>query len=158
MPHCAPGILWCADCPATRGGVCRFAKGKPMPWKTITIRVKSPSEMRNCYIGDWLEEVPGHRTIDIADTGDDRFNLLIALHEAVEQELCAENGVQESDVSAFDAAFEESGRDGEPGDDPAAPYFREHQAATRVEEMGCLSLGVTWAEYDAGCERAYIAA
>jgi hypothetical protein len=38
---------------------------------------------------------------------------------------------------------------GSPGDDPAAPYYAAHQAATKVEKVLCKVLGLDWKMYDA---------
>ena len=42
--------------------------------------------------------------------------------------------------------------DDEPGDDPTAPYHREHCFATAVERMLIAALGVSWADYDQAVE------
>ena len=36
----------------------------------------------------------------------------------------------------------------EPGDDPKAPYFKEHQFATMIEKALCRELKVDWRKYD----------
>jgi len=45
----------------------------------------------------------------------------------------------------FDIQFE---GDGEPGDDPKAPYHRKHQWASRLERMFAAELGVDWGKYE----------
>ncbi len=35
-----------------------------------------------------------------------------------------------------------------PGDDPKAPYFKEHLFTTIVERMVAAEIGVEWADYD----------
>ena len=36
----------------------------------------------------------------------------------------------------------------EPGDDPHAPYFMQHQTATKCERLIAKALGVNWGEYE----------
>ena len=62
---------------------------------------------------------------------------------------------------AFDLAFEteiEQGQrddDEEPGDDPRAPYHREHVYATNVERMLAYEMGVNWDEYGERLDELY---
>jgi DNA polymerase elongation subunit (family B) len=51
----------------------------------------------------------------------------------------------------FDKAYEARRKrddDSEPGDDPKAPYYRQHQIATAVERLLAVELGVDWGAYD----------
>ena len=54
---------------------------------------------------------------------DRHYEFLLALHELVEAMLCAETGVSQAAVDAFDKAYEAkrppADKDSEPGDDPA---------------------------------------
>ena len=57
----------------------------------------------------------------------------------------------EEDVTAFDEAFEKARKPGnvdEPGDDPKAPYRKQHLIATGVEKLMAAELGVDWKAYD----------
>ncbi len=38
--------------------------------------------------------------------------------------------------------------EGEPGDDPDAPYFKEHQFASIIERQMAYELGVDWQAYN----------
>jgi hypothetical protein len=101
--------------------------------------------------GDWWFDGDGNLQITVSMTGDERHEVLIGLHEFVEAILCRANGVKEVDVTAFDVAFEEKraiGNIDEPGNDPNAPYFLEHQVATQVEKIVADALKVDWSEYD----------
>jgi len=47
-------------------------------------------------------------------------------------------------------AYERNRREGdlgEPGDDPRAPYYREHQFASGMERLMAAELGVDWQQY-----------
>jgi len=70
---------------------------------------------------------------------DRRYELLVALHELVEALLCQQSGVSQERVDAFDKAYEAkrplADKDSEPGDDPAAPYNRQHVIASVTERL-----------------------
>ena len=79
------------------------------------------------------------------------FALLVALHELIEVALCEERGITCEQVDNFDKSFElhrEPGNKDEPGDDPAAPYRKEHFFATNLERLLAAELGIDWAEYE----------
>ncbi len=103
-------------------------------------------------VGDW---VPGKPTeIRVSRMKDQRYMFLVALHELVEYELCKKSGISDSEVVAFDMAYEEERRmnlhavDAEPGDDPRAPYRDEHEFATAIEKIVARKLGVSWSAYE----------
>ena len=107
-------------------------------------------KMRYETVGDWYDDGE-HLTVKVADMGNDDYHLLVLIHELVEAYLCRKAGVKEEDVSAFDIEFEKNRKEGntdEPGDEPEAPYFLQHQSATRVERQLAAELGVNWNEYD----------
>ena len=93
-----------------------------------------------------------------AETGNDDFNLAIFLHEIKEAYLCWKAGIKEEDITAFDIMFENEreiglhGGDDEPGDDPRAPYYHQHQTATKDEKKMIKDTGHTWAEYCRACD------
>lgn len=100
--------------------------------------------------GDWYAEGNVWR-VRVSQLGDWRMAFLVALHEQIEQALCAARGISEDVVTAFDLGFEASRVDGnydEPGDHPAAPYRKEHRFATHIERMVAKELGVNWPEYE----------
>jgi hypothetical protein len=69
----------------------------------------------------------------------------------VEAILCLYDGIAQDDVDAFDIRFEDNrvvGDDSEPGDDPAAPYYQQHQAATIVERTVVAEFGLDWNHYE----------
>jgi hypothetical protein len=82
---------------------------------------------------------------------DPRYEQLVALHELVEVLLCKKRGITQKSVDAFDKAFEKARKPGnvdEPGDDPKAPYRKEHFFSTNVERLMAAELGVDWNKYD----------
>lgn len=86
--------------------------------------------------------------------GNQDYEALVALHELVEVLLCKKRGITTEQVDVFDKQFEADrahgmhGPDDEPGDDPAAPYKREHFFATNIEALMSSELGVDWSEYE----------
>ncbi len=85
---------------------------------------------------------------------DERYVFLVALHELVEYELCRMKGIGDHQVVAFDRRFEKERLVGlhevweEPGDDPRAPYGKEHRFATMIERLVAQKLAVKWPEYE----------
>lgn len=115
------------------------------------IEIRTSDNLRYASAGDYFEE-DGKIVIVVFDQGNDDHNLLIALHELLEQALCRKRGITNEQIDAFDFSYEEHRHPdddtSEPGDDPACPYRREHRFAMIVEQMMALELGVDWNEYD----------
>lgn len=88
--------------------------------------------------------------IKVSDLGNFKENLLIAVHELVEVVKCKSDGVSQEAVDKFDIAYEKNRKEGdlsEPGDDPRAPYYEQHQAAMAVERLCAVLWGVDWETY-----------
>ncbi len=125
----------------------------------ITIETIPHGEQRYPTVGDWQWITPTELLIRVSEMGNPVYEAAVGIHEAVEALLCQQDGVTQAAVDRFDMAYERDrppfgipGDDGEPGDDPAAPYHRQHCFATAVERMLIAALGVPWAEYDAAVE------
>jgi len=111
----------------------------------INIRVIPHSAQRYDTVGDWYYEGPNKLFIRVSELGDWRMEVAVAVHELVEWILCERGKITESEVDRFDKTFE---GDGEPGDDPRAPYHRQHCIATGIERILIALLGVSWKVYD----------
>ncbi len=104
--------------------------------------------------GDWFFDNSSALRVSVSTMGDQDSEFAIAIHEMVEAWLCKQNGVSSEEVSEFDRRFEEERNLGahsakaEPGDDPRAPYRREHQMATAVEMMVLTLLGKSWPDHN----------
>lgn len=115
--------------------------------------------------GDWRGDPDGSIHIYVSQEMGDDSCFLVAVHELIEVYLLAKRGVTTKEVDRFDIAYEKAHREGgkltgkrkkidgvvdesEPGDDPKAPYFKEHQFATAVEQLVCTQLGISWAQHD----------
>jgi hypothetical protein len=88
-----------------------------------------------------------------------RFMALIAVHELIEAILCKKAGISSENVTAFDLAHEALGlsQKEEPGDNPYAPYQKQHQFANLVEAMlvGPMALDIDPEEYLKAIEQLY---
>jgi hypothetical protein len=121
--------------------------------KDVTIRVIPHNQQRYNTLGDWIPQSDGSLIIYVSDTGTDYYNHLIALHEYVEALLCEKNGIKEQDVMEFDLKFEKElhPMDADPGDDPRAPYYKEHQIATEIEDLILAGMGEDGVDYSVEC-------
>ena len=117
----------------------------------ITIQTIPHKEQRYDTVGDWQFTEAGDLTITVSAMPDWRYEALVAFHEFAEALLCQARGITAEQVDAFDKAFiPPAGWSAflEPGDDPAAPYRKEHFFATTVERMLAAEFGFDWHTYD----------
>lgn len=101
--------------------------------------------------GDWRQDADGTIRIRVSELGNWRREALVAVHELVEVLICKHNGVTTEMVDKFDKDFEAHRHPDnvdEPGDDPKAPYMREHCIATGIERILAAELCVSWKEYE----------
>ena len=125
--------------PYDTGGDWRFENSKGEPISQMEAHARSGTD--DCVL-----------RINVSQLGDYRYEMLVAIHELCETLMCMHDGVQIEDVDVFDKAFEaarEPGSVDEPGDDPKAPYVKQHCFATAIERMMCAAIGCTWREYEA---------
>jgi hypothetical protein len=120
----------------------------------IDIQTIPHSEHRYPTVGDyWVEE--GVLRIRVSEMKSWKHELLVIIHELIEYYLTMWAGIQEPAIKAFDEQFERERDlglhpdDAEPGDDPRAPYRREHRFAENIERMLAWVLRVDWDEYAA---------
>ena len=115
----------------------------------IIIKTIDPGNQRFGECGDWFYDAEDETlTIFISRMGDWRSELAVTLHEAVESVSCLAEGVDQTDVDAFDKKFYQEHKTGEAGDDKAAPYFNQHVAATFVEREFCSRTGLSWEAHE----------
>ena len=117
----------------------------------INIKTISHKEQRYNTAGDYWEDEEGVIQFRISSFPDHRYEQLVLIHELVEYFLLALAKVAIAEVDLFDLKFEENRKPGdiaEPGDDPDAPYFHQHQAASIVERVFAGILKVDWTQYD----------
>lgn len=105
---------------------------------------------------DWYFDGLGNLQVRVSPMSDWRREVLLAIHETVEALMCKHNGVTQADVDAFDLEYDKTHDfDLNAGDDPAAPYVREHCLATAIERILCAELEVNWQEYDTELAQSY---
>ena len=111
-----------------------------MKFEVLTIEHDA---QRYVTIGDYWEDDDGLH-VRISRLGDWRYEGLVLVHEVVELLLCKVAGVNISDVDAWDMSH---GDLDEPGEDPRAPYHRQHMAADAIERAVAWMMGVDWNDY-----------
>lgn len=122
----------------------------------ITIETIPHSEQRYPTVGDW-QKTPDGLQIKVSQMSDERYAILVAIHELIEFVLCEQHGISGERVDAFDMAFEKEREEyakagvflvGEPGDNLACPYRNEHAIATGIERIMAAQLEVNWKTYE----------
>lgn len=115
----------------------------------MIIKLIPESQQRQCVSGcDWFWSPEGNLHVRVSPLGDWRLETLLALHETVEAVMCKNAGVTQAQVDKFDLEFDKThGDDIGAGDDPAAPYHRQHVLATAIESILAIELGVNWKDY-----------
>jgi hypothetical protein len=118
--------------------------------RPLKIVIETVDHQRYPTSGDWQLKPDGLH-IFVSHMSDQRYEFLVGMHEAIEAYLCKQAGISQAAVDRFDQAYERRRKPGderEPGDNPKAPYHKEHMFASRVERMLADQLGVNWGAYD----------
>jgi len=125
------------------------------PFDSIEIEFVPHDKQRYETVGDWrLVHGTGSKKvllITVSQLYDWRHEALVAIHELAEVLMCQHNGVSQESVDKFDMDFEEArhpDNHDEPGDDPSAPYVKEHCVATGIERILAAELDVKWQNYE----------
>jgi hypothetical protein len=113
----------------------------------LNVRIKTIPKEKHRYptLGDYYYE-GDQLTVVVSEMANPTNEMLVAIHELVEAYLCEQKGIPFESIDQFDHGFE--GED-EPGDDPNAPYYWQHQVASLVERLLTQHVGIPWQEYDA---------
>jgi hypothetical protein len=126
----------------------KIRKPETQTLKSILVDiVNDPGKMRLNDVGDWQDPANGNYLVIVADLGNDDMTFALALHEAVEAYLCHKNGVSSLAVDKWDNEVKVKDRLFA-GDDPEAPYHKEHVAALAVERAFAESQGIDWTKYE----------
>lgn len=112
----------------------------------LRIHIKTIAHDKHRYptVGDWFWDRQGTLQIRVSDMGDETYEMAVALHELIEVALCHIDGPGEAEVDHFDKNFKGAG---EPGDDPKAPYRRQHVTASICERAIAACLEIDWNDY-----------
>lgn len=105
-------------------------------------------------IGDYWIDPAGILQFRISEELSPKAQQLCLIHEMAEAFMCLSDGVTFESIDKFDKAFEASraAETDEPGDDPAAPYRRQHRRAENLERLLADYLEVHWGDYEAEFE------
>lgn len=117
----------------------------------INIEIIPHEQHRYTTVGDWWFDNHGVLQIRVSQLSDWRREALIAVHELVEVLICKHDGVSTETVDKFDKDFEASRKPDngdEPGDEPNAPYVKQHCIATGIERILAAALDVQWKPYE----------
>jgi hypothetical protein len=114
----------------------------------ITIRTIPHKQQRYDTCGDYLNDDKGNLSVTISDLGDWKREFLVAEHELIEYVLCKIAGISVESIDAFDMAWNEHDGIEEPGDDPEAPYYEQHQIALAYEHSLAVDLGINFKQHD----------
>ena len=135
----------------------------------IDFRIIAHRGQRYDTCGDYFRK-GGRVHFRVSRMKDRRYCLLVFIHELIEYLLCRAARVRMREIDRFDIAYEKARaaeRDGdeslvapcgcrhreEPGDDPHAPYHKQHQVATACEKLIAETLGVDWEAYGRAVEK-----
>lgn len=121
---------------------------------SVSVETLPPAKMRYRTVGDWFfrPDDSSHLVIQVADSGNWVYNMLVAIHEFIEVFLCTVRGITQEQVDRFDTAHE---GDPDPGSHPFAPYRDQHMMAMSSEMAVATSAGVKWRVYEAALEAAW---
>ena len=117
----------------------------------IVIETIPYDQMRYPTLGDYWTDDQGVWHIKVVETENIDW-ALIAVHELVEMILCYDDNVPENVIDGFDFGWLPHDGIAEPGDDPAAPYYRQHQRAMIVERLLASFLYIDWHLYEKRCD------
>ena len=134
----------------------------------IDFRIIAHRGQRYDTCGDYFRK-GGRVHFRVSRMKDRRYCLLVFIHELIEYLLCRAARVRMREIDRFDIAYEKRRRyhkgwaygltpcgcpfRQEPGDDPHAPYRKQHQVATACEKLIAETLGVDWEAYGRAVEK-----
>lgn len=124
-----------------------------MELRLIVVDFIPHNQQRYNTVGDWQFEAPNSVRgkvlhVRVSQTGNDKANAAIAIHEIIEALLCLFQGVSFADVDSYD--FHNEGTAGTDclSDNPKSPYFSQHNDALAIEYLFSRLLDLDWREYD----------
>lgn len=125
----------------------------------IDIQIIPHNEQRYETVGDWWLDEDGILQVRASGLSSSRYSALIVIHEIVEVliESVKRSGaiqvppalVEQTDM--FDKRYEYTrspdNEEGEPGGEPDCPVYQGHMAASAIERIAAMILGVNYNEY-----------
>ena len=112
----------------------------------VQMNVIPHQQQRYDTAGDWLLDINTDTlVINVSFLGDWKMEACLGIHELIEAIRCMADRVDQNLVDQWDLNFKGKG---EPGDDPNAPYHKQHVQASIVERTLARQLGVDWSKYE----------
>jgi hypothetical protein len=128
--------------------------------KDINIKVIPHERQSYRTVGDYWETLKSYE-IRVSRVNKSDYEYLVAFHELVELYLCKKHGVKFEDITSFDKLYQAETDKGlhspgdEPGEDPRAPYHKEHMFACEMENMMGDELEVDMMKYEETLTKKY---
>lgn len=125
----------------------------------LNIRILTIPHSEQAYdtVGNYWVDKDGVMQFRVSDLGNPWKELGVIIHELIESYLLLLRGVPWDSIDKFDIAYENARASGkapcgckpfeEPGDDPHAPYRKEHRFSENIERQFIHEAGVDWKEY-----------
>lgn len=123
----------------------------------INIKTIPDKDQRYDTVGDYWKK-DGVDEIKVSSMSNRQYEFLVAIHEMVEQFLCENAGITDEEITKFDVEYEAKRKNGdqsEPGEDPLAPYHRQHMFAEKLEKLMAEECKIDWADYIKYANRFY---
>lgn len=116
----------------------------------VSIASIQHDQQRYDTCGDYfVGDATGALYVQVSHLPDRREMLLVAIHELCEWALCEAKGITPDEIDKFDLNYDPGDMlPQEPGDNPDAPYYHQHQVATGIERILAAELGVDWLTYE----------
>lgn len=124
---------------------------------SVVIQTIEHKKQRYDTVGDW-QWMNGGKTLVITVSKAPKDSVfLVAMHELAEAYLftrkVGDPDKATNEVDVFDMGWKNPNY-AEPGDDPAAPYHKEHEFASKIESMLCDEMGMNWEEHEEALDEA----
>lgn len=136
--------------PRTYEKVSQSLQRKETEEMKITIETVPHLTQRYNTCGDWQFNSRGDLHIRVSSMSEPHKEMAVIIHELTEALLCLHHGISQKEVDDFDLSYN---GDGEPGDDPEAPYSQEHCIASGIERIFAAETGIIWKDYEEELEK-----
>ena len=107
------------------------------------LKIKTIPHKKQRYdcLDDWTFN-KGGLEMTISETGKLEYDVLLTIHGLFEAVRCKQRGICEEDVAKFDR----KSKDGDPGNNPKAPYHEMHMEAEALERIVARMFNVSFQE------------
>lgn len=127
----------------------------------LEFKIIGHRKQRYDTVGDYYKK-KNHWRFSISWFPDKRYSIALFLHEVIEFFLCRAAGITVLTIDNFDIIYENTRKSGiapcgcrhleEPGNDPHAPYYAQHQVASVCERLIVEGMGIKWDDYERAVE------